>query len=90
MLNFGSLAGVEVARLIRPRLLCRLIRQGQLGYLNHVGLMSACAKFQLSSWPRSCLKDCGWVVWGGWFQVATESNLNTSCFRVALSRFELS
>ena len=30
----------------------KLIRLCQLGYRNHVGLVSVCGKFQLSSWPR--------------------------------------
>ena len=35
-------------------------------FLSLVGLVSVCAKFQLSSWPRSGLKVPGGVVgWGG-------------------------
>ena len=38
---------------------------GLLGYVNQVGLLSVCAKFQLSSWPRSGLKvPGGGVGWG--------------------------
>ena len=32
------------------------------GYVNQVGLLSVCAKFQLSSWSRSGLKVPGGVV----------------------------
>ena len=39
-----------------------LSRLGQLGYVNQVGLVSVCAKFQLSSLPRSGLKVPGGVV----------------------------
>ena len=35
---------------------------GYLGYVNQVGLVSVCAKFQLSSWSRSGLKVPGGVV----------------------------
>ena len=36
-----------------------LIRLGLLGYVNQVGLVSVCAKFQLSSWSRSGVKVPG-------------------------------
>ena len=39
-----------------------------LGYLNQIGLVSVCAKYQLSSWSRSDWKVCAWwggVGWGG-------------------------
>ena len=37
-----------------------------MGYVNQVGLVSVCAKFQLSSWSRSGLKVPGGLVrWGG-------------------------
>ena len=48
-----------------------------LGYLNKVGLVNVCAKFQLPSMSRSGLKVCCW--WGGVVEhVATMSNLNPS------------
>ena len=51
--------------------------------------MSVCAKFQLSSWSRSCWKVCGGGVvgWCGWCggHVTTMSNSNASCFRFELS-----
>ena len=45
--------------------------------------MSVCAKFQLLSLSRKCLKGCcvgGWVV----EQVSTMSNLNQSCIELEL------
>ena len=46
------------------------MRLGKLGYLNQVGLVSVCAKFQLSSWSRSDLiYFFGWVGgWNGWLE----------------------
>ena len=46
--------------------------------------MSVCAKFQPSSWSRSCWKVCG-----GGEHVTTMSNSKASCFRVELSWVEL-
>ena len=38
----------------------------KLGFINQVGLVSVCVKFQLSSWSRSGIKVPGGVVgWGG-------------------------
>ena len=56
-----------------------IIRLGLFGYLNQVGLVTCCAKFQLSSCSRSGFVSGGGVVWGG-FQMATGSNSNASCF----------
>ena len=50
---------MEVSGLNMFSLLGRLIRLGLLGYLNQVGLVCACAEFQLSSWSRSARKVGG-------------------------------
>ena len=53
-----------------------------------MGLVSACAKFQFSSWSRSGWKVCGSGWWGG-EHLTTVSNSNASCFRVSLRWVEL-
>ena len=48
----------------RDRIKCvgRLIRFGKLGYVNQVGLVSVCVRFQLPSLSRSGLKVSGGIV----------------------------
>ena len=49
----------------------------KFGYFTQVSLMSVCAKFQLPSMSRGCLKVCGSGVGGG-FQLSLLSNINPS------------
>ena len=51
--NFSFLACLEVAMSVRLASLARLVRLVRLGYVSKVGLVSACAKFQLPSMSRS-------------------------------------
>ena len=55
----------------------RLIKLGQLVFLNQVSSVSVYAKFQLSNWSRSDWKDCGWgwVVVSKWLLCLTSTKL---------------
>ena len=66
---------------------------GWLAFLNQVGQVNICAKFQLSSWSRSCLKVYGVNVAaeeGNYCSKWLLSLTQRSCFWVALSWDELS